>query len=62
MLDVPGMCCEYSADSFSINLVANHLATLSCIGFDSGTEALCNHPSALVLPVKDKIFCALLVD
>ena len=42
----PLMCCEYSADSFFIRVVANHLATISWPGIDSGKDALYIQPRA----------------
>ena len=52
-LNQPGMCCEYSLASFSISCAANHLATLLCSAFKVEKEALCSHPGALKLSVRD---------
>ena len=57
ILYVPFMCCEYKAESCSINFVANHLATLSCIGLDAEKLAEWSQPRALDLSVKASSLC-----
>ena len=61
MLNIPGICCEYSALSLSIIHFANHRAILSCIGCEEEKLALYSHPSALELSVYARIFCGVVV-
>ena len=51
------MCCEYNAVSLFNISSANQRATLSCISFCAGNDALNSQPRALELSVRAKILC-----
>ena len=55
MLCFPLICWEYNAASFSIRIVPNQRATLSCINL-LVKLALCSQPRALELSVNARIF------
>ena len=56
MLWIPRICWEYNAASWSMSVLASHLATASCAGWFVRKLALYSQPSALELSVKASIF------
>ena len=55
-LSLPRMCWLYNAALLSINVVANHLATVSWTCWHLINDALYSHPKELELLVKASIF------